>query len=126
MSTDRVNCLLQRCTTAAFFTVEKQGYYQYTFEGWADHSASWQHEIALKIKDGQHVNVELLVGADLLDEMVKQAKGDEKKAVQEAAKLFRDANRYADAVQMAMSFMMNEWVHKFPLKQPSRQIRHHN
>lgn len=100
----------------AFFTVEKQGYYQYTFEGWADHSASWQHEIGLKIKDGQHVNVELLVGANLLDEMAKQAKGDEKKAVQEAAKLFRDTNRYADAVQMAMSFMMNEWVHKFPLK----------
>ncbi|MFN8355008.1 MAG: alpha-1,4-glucan--maltose-1-phosphate maltosyltransferase [Spirosomataceae bacterium] len=99
-----------------FFPVEKQGYYYYTIEGWADHAASWQHEIGLKIRDGQHVNVELLVGANLLDEMAKQAKGDEKKALQEAAKLLRDPNRYHDAVQMAMSFMMNEWIHKFALK----------
>lgn len=101
---------------ASSFKVEKQGYYHYTIEAWSDHPQSWQHETGLKIKDGQHVNVELLMGANYLDEMVKLAQGDDKKALQEAAAMFRNEHRYQDAVQLAMSYLMTEWIHRYPLR----------
>ena len=59
-----------------------------------DHLASWEHEITLKIRDAQHVNSELLVGASLLEKTLKNASKEDKKAIQEAIKAFRDEKPY--------------------------------
>ena len=55
----------------ADFSVYENGFYTYTIEAWVNHSARWEHEMVMKIMDGQHVNVELLVGANLLETMAK-------------------------------------------------------
>ena len=96
------------------FVVEKQGFYSYILEGWVNHLASWQHEMVLKIRDGQHVNVELLAGAQLLDRMAKRAHKDDKKAIQDAAKAFRDTTRYDEAVLLAIDETFRNWVRKYP------------
>ena len=51
--------------TASFHTT-KQGFYSYKVEGWVDYLLNWQHGLERKIDDGQHVNSELLEGAELL------------------------------------------------------------
>ena len=96
------------------FTVEKQGFYSYTLEAWVDHLASWQHEMVLKIRDAQHVNVELLAGAQLLDRMAKRAHKDDKKAIEDAAKAFRDAARYDEAVLLVISEVFKKWIKQYP------------
>jgi starch synthase (maltosyl-transferring) len=96
------------------FLVEKEGFYSYTIEAWVDHLASWEHEITLKIRDAQHVNSELLAGATLLEKIVKKASKEDKKAIQEAIKLFRNEKRYDEAVLLAISQTFAEWIAKYP------------
>ena len=99
---------------AGQFVVEKEGDYLYTIEAWVDHLASWEHEITLKIRDAQHVNSELLVGASLLEKTVKNASKEDKKAIQEVIKAFRDEKRYNEAVVLAIGEQMAEWIEKYP------------
>ena len=96
------------------FTVDKMGYYEYTIEAWVDHLATWQHEILMKIRDLQQVNTELLMGANLLEKIVKQAKGDDKKAIQTAIKLFRDGTKYDDAITFSQSEEIKSWIYSYP------------
>ena len=57
----------------ASFIAEKQGRYLYTIEAWVDHPASWQHEVHLKVADGQRITSELLAGAQYIDGMLLRA-----------------------------------------------------
>jgi starch synthase (maltosyl-transferring) len=100
----------------ASFVADTQGFYQYTIEAWVDHPASWQHEIGLKIRDWQHVNVELLMGANYLDQMAKLAKADDKKAMVATAKTFRDSAKYEEAIAQAQSIEMSQWIARYPLR----------
>ena len=61
----------------ASFSVEKKGFYTYKVQGWVDHALNWQHGIIRKIDDGQHVNSELLEGAELLKSIIKKANKEE-------------------------------------------------
>jgi starch synthase (maltosyl-transferring) len=96
------------------FAVEKEGFYYYTIEAWVDHLASWEHEITLKIRDAQHVNSELLVGASLLEKIVKHASKEDKKGIQETIKIFRNEKKYNEAVLLAISEQFAEWIEKYP------------
>lgn len=99
------------------FKVEKQGFYSYTVESWVDHIATWQHEVEAKVHDGQHITVELMQGVLFLKDMAKKAKGDDKKAIQDAAKIMADEKHYSEAVQIAMSHQMAEWAITYPERQ---------
>jgi starch synthase (maltosyl-transferring) len=96
------------------FITAKQGFYNFTVEAWVDHIASWQHEVDLKVRDGQHLVVEMMQGELFLNGMAKLAKGDDKKAIQAAAKAMRNKNHYDEAIQIVMSDQMNEWITKYP------------
>ena len=76
--------------------------------------ASWEHEITLKIRDAQHVNSELLVGAGLLEKIVNLASKEDKKAIQEAIKIFRNEKKYEEAVLLAISESFATWIANYP------------
>jgi starch synthase (maltosyl-transferring) len=96
------------------FQVEQQGHYYYTIEGWVDHMGTWRHGTELKIRDKQHVRMELLMGAQLLEAMLEQGTGDDVPALKEAATLFRDDSRYDEALQLFHSFRLSEWAQRYP------------
>lgn len=96
------------------FSVDKTGHYEYTIEGWVDHIDTWQHDTQLKIKDGQRVPLELLIGAKFLDGMLIKAGQEDKQRIQDAAALLRDSSRHDDACLLAMSQLMTEWLHRYP------------
>ncbi len=73
--TETAMALLGNDRWGASFVVEKQGHYQYTIEAWVDHLASWQHEIHLKVADGQRITSELLAGAQYVDGLLRRAGG---------------------------------------------------
>ena len=101
---------------AAGFATDKQGAYQYKIEAWVDHALNWQHGIERKIDDKQHVNSELLEGAEYLTEVAKQANASEKKYLNELIAAFKDAGQYEKAVQEAVSQKLHELLFKYPLK----------
>ena len=55
----------------ANFHTPKQGFYTYKVEGWVDYVLNWQHGLERKIDDYQHVNSELLEGAELLSSLTR-------------------------------------------------------
>ncbi|MCY7349459.1 MAG: alpha-1,4-glucan--maltose-1-phosphate maltosyltransferase [Cytophagaceae bacterium] len=100
----------------ASFLIEKEGFYRYTFVAWVDHPLTWQHEITLKIRDGQRVEVELLSGALFFDEMATLALPDDARALQAAAKLFRDKRGYEHALHLATGPDVKAWIARYPLR----------
>lgn len=101
----------------AEFIAQKEGFYHYTIEAWVDHLASWEHEITLKIRDAQHVSSELLVGANLLEKAAAHAPQEDKKAILEVVKIFRDESRYDDAVINAISERLVKWIDLYPIRE---------
>ena len=100
----------------ATFKVEKQGNYSFTIEAWVDHIATWQHEVEAKVKDGQHLVVEMMTGRDLLNNMAKTADKADKTAIIDAAKAMTDPKRYDEAIRIAMGHQMHSWIVKYPDK----------
>jgi len=60
----------------AVFEVNELGCYRYTIQAWADHFATWQHDLRKKVEADQNVTVELQTGAVLLAEMSQRATGE--------------------------------------------------
>jgi starch synthase (maltosyl-transferring) len=57
------------------FTVSNLGAYQYTVIAWVDRFMSWRRDLVKKVEAGQDVAIELLVGAELLQQASKRALG---------------------------------------------------
>ncbi len=107
----------------ANFTVEKQGHYSYTIEGWVDHIDTWQHDTELKIKAGQRVPLELLMGANFLKGMLDKASAEDKPLIQDAIDIMRNEHRNEEARQLAMSFRMTEWLQRYPERKFTTRYR---
>ena len=92
------------------FTPGEQGFYEFTVKGYVDHFATWQYGLRKKFGANQPITVELLIGAEMMEEANKQADKEDKKYLQEAAKALREADEEtaADAVNRALSDQMTE------------------
>jgi len=55
------------------FTVEKQGYYLYTAKAWIDHFKTWQMDLRKRIDNKQDISVDLLIGIELIEKVLKIA-----------------------------------------------------
>ena len=59
----------------AEFEVTSLGRYVYTVRAWVDRFLTWRHGLVKKIEAEQDVHVELLIGAELLDQISQRAAG---------------------------------------------------
>jgi starch synthase (maltosyl-transferring) len=57
------------------FTVSQIGVYHYTIMGWIDRFTSWCRGLAKKVEAGQHVAIDLLIGAELVQRASMRASG---------------------------------------------------
>ncbi|KAB7733329.1 DUF3416 domain-containing protein [Rudanella paleaurantiibacter] len=119
---------------AGAFSVEQVGRYQYTLEAWVDHIGSWQHELDLKVRDGQRVTSELLAGATLAEGMAHRAGGSptgdtagnahDQAELFRIAELFRNPDAYDQAVQVALGDAFHQLAEQYPERQhPARYSR---
>ena len=130
--TETAMALLNNDRWGASFIVDKQGRYVYTLDAWVDHLASWQHEVHLKVADGQRITSELLAGAQHADGMVNRAgekeagRGEEGgspdvTALRAMTALFRagaiSADRYDEAVSVALSDQFTFYAARYPERQ---------
>jgi starch synthase (maltosyl-transferring) len=63
----------------AEFVPAEMGVYEYTVEAWIERFKTWQHDIQKKIKAGQNVEVDVLIGAQLIKEAGERAAGEDAK-----------------------------------------------
>ena len=117
----------------ASFIVDRQERYAYTIEAWVDHPASWQHEIHLKVANGQRITSELLAGAQYVDGMLTRAGGNlgadaakkpkkarqapespDVTALRAMAALFQADDQYDEAVSVAESDQFTFYANRYP------------
>jgi starch synthase (maltosyl-transferring) len=59
----------------AEFMVAEMGHYQYTVQGWLDHFKHWSRDLGKRIAAGQDVSIDLLIGAQYVEEALPRATG---------------------------------------------------
>ncbi|MFT4033583.1 MAG: DUF3416 domain-containing protein [Siphonobacter sp.] len=98
------------------FLLDQQGYYEYTFEAWVNHALTWQQDVYSKATEFQNIPSELLAGKKMLEEMAVLARKEDQTALYGAALLLGDPNRYHEAITLALSQQMLDWVNEYPIK----------
>ncbi|WP_158838848.1 alpha-1,4-glucan--maltose-1-phosphate maltosyltransferase [Polaribacter sp. L3A8] len=101
--------------TACFHTI-KQGSYSYKVEGWVDYALNWQHGLERKIDDTQHVNSELLEGAELLLAITDKVTPEEKDYLLHLIFIFKNTKNYTEAIKEASSERLTSILKKYPEK----------
>ena len=97
------------------FTVSELGRYVYTVVGWVNHFLSWRRGIAKKIEAGQDVPVDLLIGAQLVEEASERAAGDDRLRLQTWAATLRAVHKEADTLeQKVLSADLAALMLKYP------------
>ncbi len=74
----------------AEFQVSSMGVYRYTVEGWIDHLETWRADLITRITARQDISVDLLIGADFVEQTARRA------AALDAAHLWSWARRLRD------------------------------
>ncbi len=55
------------------FRVTELGFYRYTIQAWVDRFETWRRDLSKRVRAGQDVHVDLLIGADLIEEAARRA-----------------------------------------------------
>ncbi len=100
----------------ADFKVGKQGFYTYFIEGWVDYALNWQHGTERKIRDNQHVNSELLEGAEYLKSVIIFADDSEKEYLEKVVAYFTNEFDYDKAIQEVTSSHLQHVFKKYPIR----------
>jgi starch synthase (maltosyl-transferring) len=99
------------------FTVSDLGHHHYTLLAWVDRFKSWRNDLAKKVPAGQDVSIELLVGAELVEETSKRAKGADSKRLKEMARALRSKQTSEKNAHIALDGEMAGHVAKYPDRQ---------
>jgi starch synthase (maltosyl-transferring) len=84
------------------FIVTELGRYCYTLQAWADLFQSWQRDLKKRVEAGQEVSVDLLVGAELVQEASSRASGDVRKRLQSTAAALGGRGNMAGKLRLAL------------------------
>lgn len=72
------------------FSVLQVGRYEYTIEGWIDRFTTWRGDLIKRMDAGQNVHMELLIGAQLIEDAATRAKGEDAELLRRSARRLRD------------------------------------
>ncbi len=87
----------------AEFRVEAQGGHEYTLRGWVDAFGTWRRDLEKRLAAGQEVDVELRIGADLVEAAAGRAAKADRAALRAAAGRLRGDEPAADRAAFAVS-----------------------
>ena len=101
------------------FVVVELGHYVYTIHAWVDRFTSWRHALAKKVEAGQDVSVDLLIGAQLIEEASARAAGQEAGKLKEWAGVLRLAREspLSQHTQLSLAEELTPLVAQYPDRQ---------
>lgn len=99
----------------AEFLLEKLGFYECQVVAWVDHFLTWLEGFHKKADGGEEIDVELLIGADLLDAAGLRAPEQEAKRLREWASILRNRSLPAgERGLVARNPALAELARRFP------------
>jgi starch synthase (maltosyl-transferring) len=84
------------------FTVTELGRYQYTLQAWVDRFKTWRQDLRKRVAAGQEVAVDLLIGAQLLEQAGRRAPGRDGKQLKSWAAMLRGDGEVAEKTALAL------------------------
>jgi starch synthase (maltosyl-transferring) len=103
------------------FLVEEIGTYYYTLEGWVDYFKTWQKDFKKKLEAGYDTRVELLIGADLVNDSSGIASGKDGKRLKELGSILK-GNNLEEAISVAVGEELTELMNKNPNKKSATRF----
>jgi len=99
----------------ASFHVTEIGRWQYTITGWVDHFATWRRDLVKKIESGLDIQLELLIGATLIEEAAERGTIEDRPVLVRWASALRSADiPDQERTQMALSTDIDTMMAKYP------------
>ena len=94
----------------AHFSVTVPGRYRYTIEGLVDPYRTWRHDLRRRVDAGQDVDIDLQIGAALIDEAARRAQGTDASHLQILAAILRNGADREGAIAAAFDPQQTELV----------------
>jgi starch synthase (maltosyl-transferring) len=83
---------------AATFPVTELTTYEYTIRGWVDRFKTWAHDLEKRVAADQDVAIDLLIGAELIEEALERTEGPDRDRIEAYVRLIRgEAPQYERA-----------------------------
>lgn len=101
---------------AASFPVTELGFYLYTIEAWVDHFKSWRRDFQKKLEAGLDISIDLLIGADLVEQASKRATGKNCEQLVEFCQFLRAPEDSRLKTQLALDEELAQLIFKYPDK----------
>jgi starch synthase (maltosyl-transferring) len=98
------------------FTVAELGQYRYTFQGWVDRFKSWRRDFQKRVEANQNVEVDLLIGANLVEAAVTRASAQDARHLKIWAATLRGQGDRAKRSELALSPDLNTVMSRCPDK----------
>jgi starch synthase (maltosyl-transferring) len=98
------------------FQVLELGRYLYAIQAWVDRFRTWQRDLKKRVKAGQDVAIELLVGAGFIEEAQKRASKTVSRQLREWAKIFRGDGGRREKLEAAYDPKLTELMGRYPDK----------
>jgi len=96
------------------FTVEQTGRYAYTALVWVDRFATWRRDLEKRVQAGQDVAVELLAGAEFVEEAARRAEGRDAERLAGFARLIRGRGASGARVDAAVDKTLAGLMRRYP------------
>jgi len=95
------------------FPVDSPGRYLYCVQGWVDRFLTWRKDLKKRVAAGQNVSVELLIGAELVEETARQAEGKAKETLNHWARRLRSKEATAHLKQVCEDVELGKLMRRF-------------
>ena len=96
------------------FRVSKIGTYRYTVEGWTDRFKTWRDDLNKRIAAEQDVQIELLIGAELVADTAKRAAAGDSELLREWARRLHDSAEEESGRSIALEEELLPVMERYP------------
>jgi starch synthase (maltosyl-transferring) len=96
------------------FPVLKVGRYGYTVEGWIDHYKTWHSDLIKRIDAGQDVQLDLLIGAQIIEDVASRASGEDAEILRHSIRRIRDKKENVSRKDTMLGSELLQIVERYP------------
>jgi starch synthase (maltosyl-transferring) len=96
------------------FRVPQIGKYEYTVEGWIDRFRTWRNDLEKRISAGQDVQLESLIGADLVEGAAARATGNDAEILRQWARRIREERDKPSGARFALEERLLGLMERYP------------
>jgi starch synthase (maltosyl-transferring) len=101
---------------SARFVTEKRGFYHYKIEAWVDRLKSWYEKFLRKYQNGEALQLEVLVGAQILEQTAGNYKKKDAEILKNAANSLSDTNDFDQTLEYVLSEEFKALIDTYPYK----------